>query len=114
MIRFNGIMNEVATFEADSPVEAGVPVALSGNGKVAAAEASALFCGVAVNHSRGLQGVQLRGYAELTYSGTAAPAVGYNLLAADGSGGVKVVEEAGRQILAVNVDTAKKIVGVIL
>ena len=52
------------------------------------------------------------GYVELHYTG-AAPTVGYAALAADGSGGVKVLED-GREYLVVSVDTEAQTVGLFL
>ena len=50
----------------------------------------------------GIAGVQLHGFAEVDYTGT-APGLGYVNLAANGSGGVKVLSN-GRACLVVSVD----------
>ena len=47
-------------------------------------------------------------------SGASAPAAGWNSLAADGSGGVKVVSDGGKGYLAVEVDTTAKTVTIVL
>ena len=60
----------------------------------------------------GTAGVTMGGYVELHYTG-AAPTVGYTALAADGSGGVKVLE-GGREYLVVSVDTEAQTVGLFL
>lgn len=112
-IKFNGLMNEVATFKVASKITAGTPVNVSANDTVAASASGAAFCGVAANYNNGLQGVQLRGYALLSYTST-APTVGYSLLVANGAGGVKVDATNGKAYLVVNVDTTAKTVGVIL
>jgi hypothetical protein len=56
----------------------------------------------------------MSGFATLGYTGTTAPTVGYNLLAGDGSGGVKVVTTGGRSMLVIQADTTAKTVGVML
>ena len=112
-IKFNGLMNEVATFKAASQITAGTPVIVSANDTVSASSTGGAFCGVAVNYNKGLQGVQLHGYVLLSYTST-APTVGYSLLVANGSGGVKVDATNGKAYLVVNVDTTAKTVGIIL
>ena len=58
--------------------------------------------------------VQVSGCVTLPYTGTTAPAAGYNTLAADGTGGVKVVTTGGKEYLVFKVDTtAKTLVGFI-
>lgn len=112
-IKFNGLMNEVVTFKTATAITNGYPVKVSANDTVAAASNGNVFCGVAVNRSGGLQSVQLKGYVELPYTST-APTVGYSLLVANGSGGVKVDATNGRAYLVVKVDTANGKVGIIL
>ncbi len=111
-IKFNGLMDEVATFKRAAEITKGYPVKVSANDTVAAAANGNPFCGVAVNGSGSLQGVQLKGYVELPYSGT-APTVGYCALVANGNGGVKA-DASGRSYLVVNVDTTDTKVGLIL
>lgn len=63
------------------------------------------FCGVIETVRGNLAGVQLHGFAEVSYTG-AAPAIGYANLQANGQGGVKA---AGSQsYLVVSVNTAAK------
>ena len=52
--------------------------------------------------------------AGVSYTGASAPAAGWNSLAADGSGGVKVVSAGGKSYLAVEVDTTAKTVTIVL
>ena len=70
------------------------------------------FFGFPTNYSNGLQGVQIKGYVEATYTGT-APGVGYALLVSNGSG-VKVDTTNGKAFLVVNVNTTAKTVGFFL
>lgn len=112
-IKFNGLMDEVATFKADTEIGKGYPVKVSANDTVAVAAPGIPFCGVAVGHASGLQSVQLKGYVELPYTST-APTLGFCSLVANGTGGVKVDTTNGRSYLVVNVDTVGGKVGIIL
>ena len=111
-IKFNGIANEVATFKSAAAQTVGTPVKMSSNDTVAKASNGDLFFGFPVNYSNGLQGVQIKGYVESVYTGT-APTVGYNRLVSNGAG-VKVDAQNGREYLVVNVNTTDKIVGFFL
>jgi len=112
-ISFNGFGEKAATFKAAEGLTAGVPVKVSANDTAAPCAAGDKFCGVSLGVDSGYAAVQLSGFAVLPYTGTAAPAVGYNALAADGSGGVKVLE-GGRSLLVVHVDTTAKTAGIVL
>lgn len=112
-IALNGFQENVATFEAESNVAAGMPVKMTGNGVVGACEGDDAFCGVAVSVRGGFAAVQLGGYVQVPYSGATAPAVGYQTLSATADGKVQVSSE-GRSILVTDVDTAAKVCGIIL
>ena len=124
-ISFEGIGEVTATFlaEEDSAVKPGNVVCITGNNTVGLGTAGTVPCGVAATVSEdGHVGVQLGGLAEVAWSGTTAPSAGWNTLAADGSGGVKVVAAStttqpagstastssttGHPYLVVSVDTA--------
>lgn len=105
-ISFDGIGQEVATFEAASGVAAGHVVKMADNGKVGKCDAGDSFCGVALNVRGGCAGVQLRGFVTLSCAGTET--VGYVNLVADGSGGVKEATSGGVSTLVVSVDAAAK------
>ena len=110
-ISFDGIGEAVATFqvEAGGGVKAGDAVCLTGDGEVGLGTSGGLLCGVALTVSGdGYAGVQLDGLAEVSYTGTAAPEAGWNLLACDGAGNVTVVEKNGLSYLVVSVDTEAK------
>ncbi len=111
-ISLNGYGEQVATFEAEAGVTAGMPVKMTGNGMVGAGAALDAFCGVAVSVRGGFAAVQLGGYVKMPYSGT-APAVGYQKLNCAGSGKVQV-ESTGRSLLVTDVDTAAQTCGIIL
>ena len=96
-ISFDGIGQEVATFEAASGVTAGHVVKMADNGKVSKCSEGDDFCGA---------GVQLRGFVTLKCAGTET--VGYVSLVADGSGGVKKATSGGVNVLVVSVDATAK------
>ncbi len=112
-ISLNGCGENVATFEVDSGVTAGMPVKMIGNGIVGACAAKDRFCGVAISVRGGFAAVQLGGYVQLPYSGTTAPAVGYQTLSGTDDGKVQA-EAAGRSILVTDVDTTAKTCGILL
>ena len=101
-VAFDQIGHISATFAADSG-EAGQVCKMAGNGKVAPCGAGEEFIGVMEDIRKGCCAVQLHGFAELAYSGS-APALGYAELVADGNGGVKT-GTGGRTCLVVSVDT---------
>ncbi len=108
----NGYGENTATFRADGIVCCSQTVKMSDNYAVAPCADGDAFIGTAVNVRNEVACVQLAGYTTLTFSGT-APVVGYNALASDGKGGVKVLDGA-KEYLVVNVDTDNMTVGIIL
>ena len=105
-ISFDGIGQELVTFEAASGVTAGHVVKMADNGKVSKCSEGDDFCGVALNVRNGYAGVQLRGFVTLKCAGSET--VGYNSLVADGSGGVKKATSGGVNVLVVSVDATAK------
>ena len=102
-VSYEGIGQWAATFACDG-VSAGQVVKVSGNGTVAkCADNDGKACSVAMG-----------GMVTVSYTGASAPAAGWNSLAADGSGGVKVVSAGGKSYLAVEVDTTAKTVTIVL
>lgn len=101
-VSFEEIGHLSATFAADSG-ENGQVCKLSANGKVAPCADGDAFIGVMEGVRKGFTAVQLHGFAEVSYTGT-APSLGYVNLAANGSGGVKTAT-SGRSHLVVSVDT---------
>lgn len=112
-ISYEGIGQWAATF-ACTGVTAGHVVKVSGNGAVAACSADDGFDGVVVAAARdgAACSVAMGGMQTVSYTGT-APAAGWNMLAADGNGGVKTVS-SGKSYLAVDVDTAAETVTIVL
>ncbi|HZK38570.1 MAG TPA: hypothetical protein VFD23_00275 [Clostridia bacterium] len=113
-VSFNGYKESLATFKAANGLTAGVPVKMSANGTVDTCAAGDNFCGVASGVGKGYASVQMSGFITLPYTGATPPAVGYTSLAADGSGGVKVVTDGGRSLLVLEVDTTAKTAGFML
>ena len=111
--KFNGFNEKVLTFECDTEINAGSPVKITANGKVAACAAGDRFVGVCINTRGGYASVQVEGYIALPYTGT-APAVNVTKLVADGNGGVKADATNGGEVVAVCVDTAAKTIGFIM
>ena len=91
-ISYEGIGAWCATFAAGTGAEEGKVVKVSANGTVSKCAANDGFCGVVAAMGRDGKAcsVQLGGLVRVPYSGETAPAVGWNLLAADGNGGVSV------------------------
>ena len=92
-VSFEGIGQWCATFSGTELPEGSV-VKVSGAGEVSACEAGDAFCGAVAAGKKDACTVQLGGFVTVGYSGTAAPAIGYTALEADGEGGVKAVEAA--------------------
>ena len=112
---YGGIGQWAATFACSGELEDGQVVKISGSGTVSACTAGEPFCGVTISVARDAAAcsVALGGLVTVPYTGTAAPAVGWTTLAADGAGGVQADEEetkTGREVLVVDVDTAAKTV----
>ena len=112
-VSFKGFNEQAASFSAASGVSAGMTVTVTSNGTVSKSAADDAFAGIALNVDGGLACVQLCGYAEAAYTGT-APSLGIVALAGNGSGGVKAAATGGREVLAVSVDTTAKTVGFIM
>lgn len=107
-IGYEDIGQVTVTMEAAGTVKAGMTVSLSGNGTVTVCPDGTAMCGVVRNVRNGAAAVQLSGFATVGYSGTTAPAVGWNKLAGDGNGKVKVDSANGRDMLVTDVDEAAK------
>lgn len=100
-VSFDGIGHISATFATDS-AQVGNLCKMAENGKVAPCEDGGAFCGKVESVRKGFAGVQLHGFTEVSYTGT-APKVGYQILVANGKGGVKV-HTSGKDYLVVDVD----------
>ncbi len=70
-ISFNGFNEEVLTFIADSSVTEGALVKMKASGTVEKASDGDGFIGVCLNVRNGYAAVQVEGYVECAFSGTA-------------------------------------------
>lgn len=105
-ICFEGVGQVAATFEVSGGnVQPGMAVTLTDSGTVGLGADGGLPCGVVLGGARGgAAAVQIGGAAKVGYSGTTAPAVGWQQLALDGQGGVKTVTTGGLSCLVLAVD----------
>ena len=113
-VAFEGMETVVLTFLSGSTT-VGFLGAMSGNNTVKNAGAGVAPVGVILNKRNGHVAVQVRGYTELKYSGT-APGLGWNNLVSDGSGGLRLAAtgETGKACLVVNLNTDDKKMGLFL
>ena len=109
-VSFEGIGEQVVSFEAASGTKANEFVKVSANSKVANCSADDVFAGYCIAADGGFAEVMLHGYIEVGYTGTTAPTVGYDTLTAAGSGKVQA-DEDGREYLVIKVDTTNAVVG---
>ena len=110
MISFNGFNETILTFKAAASIDSGKPVKVSANETVALCADGNTFAGISRGYRDGAVGVQLSGYVELPYSGT-APALGLTAVCANGDGGIQAGN--GRSVLVVKVDTDNTVCGFI-
>jgi len=111
-VSFGGMGEIFATFKTDGTVEAGKAVQMQDSDTVTACGAGGKFIGIAIGTAAdGYATVQLKGYTEMAYTGT-APTVGFCFLAGAAEG--VTVSENGREYLVVRVDTANKTAGFIM
>lgn len=109
-VNFNGYGENVVTFEADSTVtKTGIPVKMSGDGKVAACAKNDVFCGICVGINGDYASVALEGY--VTMGTDAKITTGYSKLAA-GANGKVAANDSGREYLVI--DSTDSTVGFIL
>lgn len=106
---FHGLGQQLATFETAATADDRGKVCKMTGGGVAASAAGEDVCGVICDVRGGAAAVQLRGYVEVAYSGT-APTCGWCKLCADGNGGVKTGTGA-HEFLVVSVDETASTIG---
>ena len=103
-VSYEGVGYLAATFPAGSCV-AGQLCKLGTLGMSDKCSEGEAFCGMveAVEHQRAA--VQIEGFVEVSYTGT-APARGYTKLSSNGKGGVKV-DSNGKEYLVAEINTAE-------
>ena len=110
---FNGFASECITIPCKSTVKKGDPISLDNSSNAFTGYDGTEFMGVCHQVRDNYASVALKGYAELKYEGE-APIIGFNKLVCGAGGTVKVDNNVGRSVMVVAVDTAEKLVGVIL
>lgn len=109
---FYGFEAKELTFYKDKNVAAGKAVGAGSLKRAVVPAADEKFCGVCSAVKGSYVSVILKGHAVVKYSGT-SPVIGYNNLAADGNGYVKVSDN-GREILVLDIDTTNRTIEILL
>ena len=109
---YNGFETKELTFYKDKNVAVGKALAIGTLKRAVVPAADEKFCGVCSALHDVYVSVILKGYAVVKYSGT-APSIGYNKLAADGNGYVKLSDN-GREILVLDVDAINRTIEILL
>ena len=104
-ISLNGYGTGYVTLEAAEGLTEGVMAKISANHTAAAAGDGEAFIGPVLSVRDGLALVQLSGICTVPYTGT-APTLGYDMLAAGASGGIRTTETGGRTVLVTAVDAS--------
>lgn len=113
-VYFDGFDEKVLSFNSESGRKGALVYPVAGKSVKECDSSHANFIGFIRNAKCGLVGVQLGGYVECAYSGT-APEPGYRGLIADGYGGVKTDEaKADIKRLVLWTDPATNTVGFVL
>ena len=115
-VDFKGYDERIVTFNAaTASVSADKIVRISAKNTVALANGGEAFVGVVKSRSGSTAAVQIGGYTELTYSGS-APALGRGYLVASGMTSVMTAPTVGQgaPVIIVSVDTATSTIGCIL
>ena len=107
MVSFKGIGQWCATFMG-AQLQEGSVVKVNANGEAAACENGEAFIGAVICTDGEAATVQLGGFAEVSYSGT-APALGYTGLVADGKGGVQAGESGEKHWVVDKDETAQRV-----
>ena len=110
---FNGFASESVTVPCEPTVKKGDPISLDNSSCAFTGYEGTEFMGVCLEVRDGYATVALKGYAELEYQGS-RPAIGFNGLVCASDGTVTVDNENGRKLMIVAVDSAEKIIGIIL
>lgn len=111
MISNKGFLEEYITLLCQDTEKSGV-VTINDNNTCAIAEADQDFVGVMANNRNGIAAVQVKGYAEVSYTGDNM-AVGIMKVCCDGEGGIKLTD-TGREVIVLSVDTDSNTVAIIM
>lgn len=111
-VHLNGFDRKEVTFNASSASKEGRTVNLLNKSTVGASPVDTNFLGICTSIRNGLASVVLSGYVTVSFTGT-APALGYNKIVSDGTGGIKL-SDSGRDILVADVDAVNGTCGIVL
>lgn len=114
-LSFEDIGSVVVTLRAETGVEKGHAVGLSGKERVGVPAANGQVCGVVLDVAEdGMASVQVKGFATVAYSGSVTP--GWVSLTANGSGGVQKAgaDAAGHECLLVSTDPVSRTAVILL
>lgn len=113
-ISYNGFNSKVMTFYAGETCEVGKAVTINDDGEAVKPAKDGNFIGICTSLRNGIAGVQLEGYVEQPYTGT-APKAGVNKIVFDGQGSIIASTDTAAQYYRIlKVDTENKIVGFII
>lgn len=112
-VGFDGLLRTEATFEAVNPLFEGTLIKVTGDG-VAAKSVGEKFSGIVTKDENSFVSVQLKGYMEVPYEGT-APTYGITQLkSGTNADTVQTAASGGVEVTVVYVDTENSVVGFIL
>ena len=111
MISNKGFLVEHITLLCEDNDTSGV-VCMKENNTCGIAASDDKFLGIMVNNRNGVAAVQVKGYAEIKYSGDALE-LGIEKVCCDGEGGIKSAEN-GREVIVLSVDTSDNTVSIIM
>ena len=111
MFDYKGFGESALTFGTAEKEIAGKALTVVANDKVAISAEGDSFCGVGLSVRGDIATVQMGGYCQLPYEGS-APSLGVCARAAAKNGAVKSAD-TGRTVTVLNVDTEKQLVGFI-
>ena len=111
-ISMQGIGAQYLSAKKGATGTVGYPCHFSASSTVVNTARNGTLVGVIVGVRGSLVAVRYRGFVTLPYSGS-APSIGYSILVADGSGGVKTAQ-SGVSYLVASVDSSAKTVCILL
>lgn len=111
-LSYKGFNDNVLSFKTDM-TETGFPVQMETSQRIKRAIKGQDFIGVITSADGTIAGVQVDGYVELKYSGS-APNYGFCALVSDGNDGVQVSATSKHVVRVIMIDENTNTVGVIL
>lgn len=111
MFDYKGYGEEFLTLATEDEKIGGKPMTVSGENTVSLSKSGEKFFGIGVTERCGIASVQVGGYVEAGYTGT-APKHGAGYLNADGNGGVTAAQ-SGVPVTVLKIDSDNAVVGFI-